>query len=143
LPTGRERATLRGHDGSVTDCGISPDGRYVLSVSEDSTLRVWEAAGGGERATLALPARLTCLAMHPWRPFAICSDGIGAVYQASVVGVEYGRILATAIDSGDGLRLHCPFCRSSFSLKADCLGQSVDCPQPGCRGRLQVNSFVG
>jgi len=143
MPTGRERVTLRGHDGSVTDCSISPDGRYVFSISEDSTLRMWDAAGGGECAMLALPASLTCLAIHPWRPFAVCGDAIGNVYQAAVVGVEYGPIFATAIRSGNGLILHCPSCRYSFPLKPDCLGQPTVCPQPGCGRSIHVNSFVG
>jgi WD40 repeat protein len=44
--------TLQGHTGSVTGCAISPTGDYVVSTSEDGTLKVWDASTGQQRLTL-------------------------------------------------------------------------------------------
>src|SRR6185295_16528365 len=44
---------LVGHAGSVTACAVTPDGRQVVSASEDHTLKVWDLATGCVEATLA------------------------------------------------------------------------------------------
>ena len=40
------------HDGGVNSVAFSPDGKYVVSGSGDSTARVWEAATGKEVARM-------------------------------------------------------------------------------------------
>jgi platelet-activating factor acetylhydrolase IB subunit alpha len=34
--------TLEGHDNWVTDIGFLPGGKYLVSVSDDKTMRVWD-----------------------------------------------------------------------------------------------------
>jgi len=49
----RELLTLRGHEAGLMDAGFSPDGARLVTASEDTTARVWEAgADGGELFTL-------------------------------------------------------------------------------------------
>jgi WD40 repeat protein len=38
--------TLEGHNGYVNSCAVSPDGQWIVSASEDHTLRVWESSTG-------------------------------------------------------------------------------------------------
>ncbi|WP_438001891.1 TIR domain-containing protein [Sorangium sp. So ce185] len=43
--TGEER-TLNGHSDGVSACALSPDGRRIISASDDRTLKVWDTATG-------------------------------------------------------------------------------------------------
>ena len=50
---GGELRTLTGHKGAVTAVAYSPDGKFVLSGSEDKTLKLWNAEDGKEVRTFA------------------------------------------------------------------------------------------
>ena len=43
---------LKGHSGEVNAVAVTADGRRVVSVSSDKTLRVWDLASGSCIATL-------------------------------------------------------------------------------------------
>jgi len=45
--------TLQGHASFVTSCAYSPDGNWIVSASDDFTLKVWDVTNGTERLTLA------------------------------------------------------------------------------------------
>ncbi len=45
-PDGSHRVTLRGHRGEVTTLVFSPDGKHLMSASEDKTIRIWSTADG-------------------------------------------------------------------------------------------------
>jgi hypothetical protein len=47
-----ELQTLRGHSGIVVRVAFSPDGRRIVTGSEDGTAKVWDAASGKELLTL-------------------------------------------------------------------------------------------
>src|SRR5262249_11907004 len=43
---------LEGHDGRVNSAAFSPDGKRVVTASDDNTARVWESETGAEIAVL-------------------------------------------------------------------------------------------
>ena len=51
--SGRELRTLAGHSLRVTSVAFSPDGRTIVSGSDDRTLKIWDTASGRELRTLA------------------------------------------------------------------------------------------
>ena len=44
--------TLTGHKDGVNGCAVSPDGNWIVSASDDKTLKVWDASSGKEQLTL-------------------------------------------------------------------------------------------
>ncbi|MGH2557013.1 MAG: eIF2A-related protein [Actinomycetota bacterium] len=47
-----EARALEGHSRQINACAISPDGSFVVSASDDKTLKVWDTASGQELRTL-------------------------------------------------------------------------------------------
>jgi WD40 repeat protein len=57
---------LVGHAGRVTACAITPDGRWLVSASDDNMLKVWDLASGRAQTTLQGHAdRVTACAVTP------------------------------------------------------------------------------
>jgi WD40 repeat protein len=74
-----ERQTMIGHIGWINSVDVSPDGKFLVSASEDATLRIWDALTGEEIAVFIGDNALTaCL---------IASDG-----KTIVAGEESGRV---------------------------------------------------
>lgn len=60
--------TLAGHTGAVNDTAVSPDARWIATVSEDNSVKIWNAATGQEVHTLVAstsPFPVTSLAFSP------------------------------------------------------------------------------
>ena len=58
--------TLKGHEGWVTTVAFSPDGNWIVSGSEDKTLRIWDSREGGKlRVLRGHSSALSAVAISP------------------------------------------------------------------------------
>jgi WD40 repeat protein len=62
VKTGLELRTLRGHTRPVEGVAVSADGRYVVSASQDKTLRMWDIEAGVQISTFTCDAAAHCCA---------------------------------------------------------------------------------
>ncbi|MBD2055012.1 caspase family protein [Oculatella sp. FACHB-28] len=56
--TGSQTGTLRGNHAAITTAQFSPDGAYLVTASQEGTVRLWSAELGGELPTLHIPHAL-------------------------------------------------------------------------------------
>jgi WD40 repeat protein len=64
VATGKERATLKGHDRNVWAVAFSADGKLLAAESEWGMLKLWDVSTGKEKATLKhTPNVMPCLAI--------------------------------------------------------------------------------
>jgi len=61
------QCTLTGHSGDVNSVAYSPDGKHVLSGSDDKTVKIWDAQTGKEVSVLLCHRPIVCCCVE-------CSD---------------------------------------------------------------------
>lgn len=72
VPRGKDILTLTGHTQSVRAVAITPDGKLIISASDDSTLKVWDAVDGKKlRTLLGHSQSVTAIACTPDGKLAI------------------------------------------------------------------------
>jgi WD40 repeat protein len=77
LDTGKELRRFEGHTSVVTVLAFTPDGRRILSSSQDSTVRLWEADTGKELRRDAAYGGASGLALSPDGRQILCWDASG------------------------------------------------------------------
>jgi WD40 repeat protein len=64
--TGLLRETLSGHAARVNDAAFSPDGRFIITASQDDTARIWDSESGLLLGALAgHTAQIYCARFSP------------------------------------------------------------------------------
>jgi WD40 repeat protein len=139
--TGAELQTLSQASG-VTDCAFAPDGHWIVSGNMDGTLKLWEGGSDSVVADLRVPGVIRSVAVHPMLTTVVCGSESGAIYRVELEGIDYGPIVATAVQESQGSTLRCPKCWEAHPLDDAWLGQVIECPTPGCGLSLRVNPFV-
>ena len=121
---------------------MSPDGRWIISASQDDTIRIWDAATGTERALLTAPGEATAVAFHPCAPMVLCGDAGGGGISPISSASSSGPFVVTASLHGHLLTVRCPACRQAFPIDRDHLGAETACPRPACGRSLRINPFL-
>ncbi len=67
MPSARERVILRGHAGSIRSVAFSPDGKLLISTSQEGRVVLWDAIRGAERRVLVAdgPTPIRSVAFSP------------------------------------------------------------------------------
>ena len=63
LENGHLSGALKGHTGGVNAVAVSPDGRFLVSGSNDHTVRAWDLESGGARVLFWNDAAIHSLAL--------------------------------------------------------------------------------
>ncbi len=112
VASGRERATLRGHDGAVYSARFSSDGRRIVTSSADGTARVWDATTGRQQRSFVTDRGLRTAAFDRRGERIVAGSVDGSV---RIWDVRSGRTLSvlfphtttvsSAMFSPDGVRI--------------------------------------
>jgi WD40 repeat protein/predicted Ser/Thr protein kinase len=95
----KRRFELYGHAGLVWDGRYTPDGRELITIGEDGTARIWDAATGTARARLAgHDGRINSIELDA-RGARMISGGEDGT--ARVWNVASGELVATIADHGN------------------------------------------
>ncbi|MBM4344524.1 MAG: protein kinase [Deltaproteobacteria bacterium] len=87
-------STLLGTHGALVEAVVgSPDGRWVVSVCVDGTVRLWDVADGVVAAELSVEATPTCAAMASDGKLLVIGCGDGSVGLYDLPGLHLRRTL--------------------------------------------------
>ncbi len=85
---------MEGHEEAIHRVVVSPDARFAVSASADTTLRVWDLEAGRSIRTLGCPAgTVTDIALSANGRFLLAATREGALY---VFSLPFGQLVRTA-----------------------------------------------
>ncbi|KAL4399498.1 60S ribosomal subunit assembly or modification protein [Malassezia pachydermatis] len=110
LPSGAEMNVFNGHTGSVTCGRFTPDGRKLVTGSDDGSLIVWDPATAAPLAKLkdtdarfALDGGITSLCISPDNKLVVVGGAAGGVRVVSIANIDNGAPaqVVAALDGHD------------------------------------------
>lgn len=77
---------LSGHSGAVIGVAAHPDGKHVLSASDDGTVRVWDVTTGKEvlKVSVTKPGGFFCVAVSPDGKLFAGGSTVGSVVSSAM-----------------------------------------------------------
>jgi WD40 repeat protein len=105
----KERIVLKGHKGLLWSASFAPDGRRIVTASEDNTARVWNAETGDQLATLrghTEPVRVASFSPDGRQVITASTDKTARLWDAKTgeqfAKLEHGGVVRSAAFSPDG-----------------------------------------
>jgi WD40 repeat protein len=89
VASGKELTQSGGHRGPVSAVVISADGKTIVSVGADHTIRRWDATSGNELNQFAVPAGTTCLSFSPDGRSVALGNATAIVIREVATGKEH------------------------------------------------------
>jgi WD40 repeat protein len=102
--------TLESHTGDVNAVVLSPDGKYVVSGSDDQTVKVWEMPTGSSQKLFGNDAPIISIALSPDDHWLVCGDAVGRVWIFEWMNANLGPPIVTPWSRDEKLAFGCPFC---------------------------------
>jgi WD40 repeat protein/tetratricopeptide (TPR) repeat protein len=108
--TGKLLAVLSGHTGTINDAGFSPDGKLIVTASDDGTARLWDVQTGKTLFVLkGHTAQVTSAAFNPAGSQVVTGsqDKTARIWntssgQATAVLSGHTEVISTVLFSPDG-----------------------------------------
>ena len=109
----KERIVLNGHKGLLWGASFAPDGRHIVTASEDKTARVWDAENGDQRATLrghTEGVRVASFSPDGRQVITASTDKTARLWNAETgqqqsAALEHDGVVRSAAFSSDGQRV--------------------------------------
>ena len=142
LESGGLLHTLSSHSYPFSAVVASPDGRRVVSYSDDLTLKVWDIESGKAVASFSGEDRFFSFAVAPDGLGIALGDISGQTYSLRLANVAPDPLVITAFRESGGVvaAFGCPLCRTWFQVSTSALGGELPCPH--CGKMLKLNPFT-
>ncbi len=108
----KERIVLNGHKGLLWGASFAPDGRRIVTASEDKTARVWDAENGDQLATLrghTEGVRVASFSPDGRQVITASTDKTARLWNAETgqqsAALEHDGVVRSAAFSSDGRRV--------------------------------------
>jgi len=139
---GKKLRTFGSRVWDVRQFWFTSDGLYLVAVSFNKWMRMWEVSSGNLLGEMIFPGSLNTLDLHPTRLQFVCNDAGGNPYHGKWIGVDPGPSVTTATSSNGKLILFCPACQKEHLITEGQLGKAYTCPTLDCGLSLKLNPFV-
>src|SRR5262245_33638282 len=107
----KERIVIKGHEGLLWSASFAPDGRRVVTASEDKTARIWDAGNGDQLAILrghTEPVRLASFSPDGRQLITVSIDKTVRLWNVETgqsTVLEHEGVVRSAAFSSDGRRI--------------------------------------